>query len=108
MLAIKGQPEYDTRKKQKIGVSLEATWVTIPDPDPAAADVDPLAVYKQGKAKGGATFARLEGCEIDGKGRVYFTATSGGDNQGGQIWMYEPENKDAGRLTLPVVCQEPD
>jgi secreted PhoX family phosphatase len=107
MLAVKGQPDYDTRKRQKVGASLEAIWVTIPDPDPATADVDSLAVYKQGKAKGGATFARLEGCEIDGKARVYFTATSGGDNQGGQIWLYEPEDKDSGRLKLLFESPDP-
>ncbi len=100
MLAVKGKPEYDTRSGQKSGAVLDATWVTIDNPDPVEADVDPIAVYKQGKAKGGSAFARLEGCEIDAKGRVYFTATSGGDTKGGQIWMYEPSGRDEGRLTL--------
>lgn len=100
MLAVEGKPEFDTRTGQITGGSLASIWVTIDEPDPAAADIDPSAVYKQGKAKGGAAFARLEGCEIDRSGRVYFTATSGGESKGGQIWMYEPAGKDAGRLTL--------
>jgi len=106
MLAVDGKPEFDTRTGQITGGSLASIWVTIDEPDPAAADIDPSAVYKQGKAKGGAAFARLEGCEIDRSGRVYFTATSGGENKGGQIWMYEPAGKDAGRLTL--VFESPD
>jgi uncharacterized protein len=106
MLAVKDKPEYDTRKGQKVGTSLSATWVTIKDPDPESADVDPIAVYKQGLALGGATFSRLEGCDIDDRGRVYFTATSGGNNKGGQIWMYEPTGRDEGRLTL--LFESPD
>lgn len=100
MLAALGKPEYDTRKGQTQGASLAAKWVTIDNPDPAEADVDPLSVFKQGKAKGGATFGRLEGCCMGDKGRVYFTATSGGDNQGGQIWAFEPTGKDGGVLRL--------
>lgn len=100
MLAIKGKPEFDTRSGQKQGVAIDATWVTIDNPDPAEADIDPLSVFKQGRAKGGALFNRLEGCCIDEKGRVYFTSTSGGDNKGGQIWFYEPISKDGGKLTL--------
>ena len=62
MLAIKDKPDYDTRTGQKQGTSFAANWVTIDNPDPAEADVDPNHVFKQGKAKGGATFNRLEGC----------------------------------------------
>lgn len=106
MLAIKDKPEYDTRKGQTQGASFPAVWVTIDNPDPAEADVDPMAVYKQGKAKGGAAFARLEGCCADDNGNIYFISTSGGDNAGGQIWIYRPENKNEGRLTLAF--QSPD
>ena len=100
MLAVKGKPDYDTRTKQTMRSSMAATWVTIDDPDPASADVDTLSVYKQGKAKGAATFGRLEGICADKKGAVYFTATIGGDSRGGQIWKYEATSKDEGRLTL--------
>jgi uncharacterized protein len=100
MLAVTGKSEYDTRRGQKQGVALPVSWVTIDDPDPAAADVDPRAVHKQGVAKGGASFARLEGCCADDNGSIYFTATSGGDNGGGQIWRYDRVTRDTGRLTL--------
>lgn len=100
MLAIKDKNGYDTRIGQKQGTSFDATWVTIDNPDPPEADVDPLSVFKQGKAKGGASFARLEGSCADDKGNIYFISTSGGDNKGGQIWLYSPINKDHGRLTL--------
>jgi secreted PhoX family phosphatase len=59
-----------------------------------------MAVGKQGRAKGGAIFARLEGCCADADGRIYFTSTSGGDNGGGQIWRYDHVTRDEGRLTL--------
>ncbi len=100
MLSIEQKPEFDTRSGQTIGAKYEAAWVTIDDPDPAEADVDPLSVFKQGKAKGGATFSRLEGCCADKKGRIYFTSTSGGDQKAGQIWQYEPTKRDSGILTL--------
>jgi secreted PhoX family phosphatase len=100
MLAIKDAPDYDTRTKQRIGVGLEVMWVTIDNPDPETADIDELAVFKQGRAKGAATFERLEGCHADRKGRIFFVSTSGGDNNGGQIWRYEADGRDAGRLTL--------
>jgi secreted PhoX family phosphatase len=99
MLAV-GKNEYDTRKGQKAGAELAATWVTIDNPDPVEADADPSAVCKQGRAKGGAIFARLEGCCVDNAGRIYFTATSGGDNGGGQIWLYEPTGRNNGHLKL--------
>lgn len=100
ILKIKGQDNFDTRKNQKNGVSYAATWTTIENPDPIEADVDELAVFKEGRAKGAASFARLEGCHADDKGRIYFTSTSGGDNGGGQVWMYQATNKDEGKLTL--------
>ena len=100
MLAIDGKPQYDTRKGQTMRASLPAKWVTIDDPDPEVTDVDTQAVYKQGHAKGGATFNRLEGICADEKGRIYFTSTSGGDSRGGQIWSYEPTGCHEGRLTL--------
>jgi len=106
ILAVAVKPDYDTRRGQKMGTSFAASWVTIDNPDPESADVDPLAVFKQGKAKGAASFARLEGCCADAKGNIYFSSTNGGDNRGGQIWLYEPANKDGGRLTL--VFESPD
>jgi secreted PhoX family phosphatase len=98
MLAVAQQPNYDTRQNQQVGVTLPATWVDIPDPDPAAAEQNPLAVYEQGYDRGGATFARLEGCWY-GSGKIYVNATTGGDQGRGQVWQYQPRG-DGGELTL--------
>ena len=100
MLAVKDKPNFDTRTGQKTGANYAANWVTIDNPDPEEADIDSLAVYKQGFAKGAATFARLEGCYADKNGRIYFTSTSGGDTNGGQVWLYEPHGKHEGSLSL--------
>lgn len=100
ILKIKNSDNFDTRKNQKTGMTYATNWTTIDNPDPIEADIDELAVFKQGQAKGAARFSRLEGCFADKKGRIYFVSTSGGDNGGGQIWLYEALNKDEGRLTL--------
>ena len=100
MLKVTGKDQYDARKGQKQNAVLKANWVTIDDPDPASTDVDTQAVSKQGRAKGGAMFARLEGCCADEDGRIYFTSTSGGDNGGGQIWRYDHVTRDEGHLTM--------
>lgn len=106
MLAVVGQDQYDTRTGQKQNAILPAKWVTIDDPDPEATDLDTQAVSKQGRAKGGAIFARLEGCCADKDGRVYFTSTSGGDKRAGQIWRYDHLDRDEGRLTM--LFESPD
>ena len=99
MLAIQNQPGFDTRTRQKSGTPLPAMWVDIRNPDPAEAELDDLAVYKQGIHLGAATFSRLEGC-FYGNGAVYFTSTDGGDHSLGQVWEYVPFGKDQGHLTL--------
>ena len=106
ILVVKDKPNFDTRKGLRNGATFTATWTTIDDPDPAEADVDSLAVYKQGEKKGAAIFARLEGAFAGEDGKIYFVSTSGGDAKGGQIWLYERASRDEGRLTL--VFQSPD
>ncbi len=105
MLAVKDRPQYDTRTGQKIGASLPAVWVDIPNPDPDEADTNAQAVFNQGRAGGGATFARLEGCWY-GDGKIFFTSTSGGDKRLGQVWEYHPTDQASGRLTL--LFESPD
>ncbi len=113
MLAVKNRPNLIASRQQQTGVALPVIWVDITNTDPAEAGLDPLAVYKQGIAAGGATFARLEGC-FYGNRRIYFTSTSGGDKGVGQIWEYVPSGKDQGSLTLlfeptdPSVLNMPD
>jgi secreted PhoX family phosphatase len=113
MLAIEGRPGFDTRSQQTVGATLPVSWVDIANPDPPEADVDSLAVFKQGIAQGGATFRRLEGC-IAGNGHVYFTSTTGGDQRLGQVWRYTPATNTSGSLTLlfevtdPAILNMPD
>ncbi|NOK59301.1 MAG: DUF839 domain-containing protein [Chloroflexi bacterium AL-W] len=99
MLAISNRPNYDTRTGQTPLQNLPVSWVDIPDPDPVNAEEDSLAVYQQGIAGGGATFARLEGCWF-GNRSVYINSTSGGDIGRGQVWQYVPRNDSEGVLIL--------
>lgn len=96
MLAIANQPGYDTRRGQPGEVTLPVKWVDINDPDPAGAEFDSLAVFKQGSVAGGATFARLEGIWF-GDSRIYVVSTTGGDQQKGQIWEYWPRSLSSRR-----------
>jgi hypothetical protein len=60
ILAVQGQPGYDTRKHQTAGRDLGTTWVTIADPDPDVDGGGPTArVLSQGVAAGGAVFDYL-------------------------------------------------
>lgn len=113
MLAIKGKPNFDTSKGQRMGKPLPVTWVDIQDPDPVSAETNDLAVFEQGAAGGGAVFSRLEGCWY-GDGSIFFNATSGGDAGLGQVWEYRPRGNSGGQLILvfesrsPEVLESPD
>lgn len=100
ILTLKNNPNYDTRSGVSVATRFNAGWATIENPDPAEADVDSRAVFKQGAEKGATVFSRLEGCFADAKGRIYFISTDGGNIKGGQIWKYEPTGRDTGVLTL--------
>jgi hypothetical protein len=69
-------------------------------------------VFSQGRALGGAAFARLEGCWY-GNGAIYFDSTSGGNAGAGQIWELRLKGT-RGKLTLifessgPAVLDSPD
>ena len=100
MLKVVGIQNYDTRTGQTPGQPLPVEWVDIDDPDPQNAESDPLAVYKQGLAKGGAIFTRIEGSWW-GTSEMYFCCTNGGDAGEGQVWEYRPSQGDSGgELTL--------
>ncbi|MCG9895126.1 MAG: PhoX family protein [Fimbriimonadaceae bacterium] len=115
MLAVKGKAQFDTRKGQTNGVKYDAVWVTIdtPDPDPAKTERMEQANYSEGLAKGGATFARLEGCWY-GNGSIYAVSTNGGDKNLGQVWRYIPGTRNEGILELifespdPEIMESPD
>ncbi|MBM3262600.1 MAG: DUF839 domain-containing protein [candidate division Zixibacteria bacterium] len=105
MLAVRDKPQYDTRTGQKMGVELPVVWVDIEKPDPSNAHEESLAVHMQGFVQGSAVFSRLEGCWYAG-GSIFFTATSGGTGQHGQIWEYRPAREGNG--TLRLFFESPD
>ncbi len=93
MLAIDGHAGYDTRTNQRVGETLPVTWVPIDQPDKAhdtAGSTDGRGVFAQGWRNGGAAFARLEGASY-GAGKIYVTATSGGNLFLGQVWELDPQ-----------------
>jgi uncharacterized protein len=98
ILGVIGRPDCNTAVGQRVGERLGVTWLEIEDPDPAGAERDPSAVFREGRAKGGALFQRLEGC-FWADDSCYFVSTSGGDAGAGQVWRYVPEG-DGGWLTL--------
>lgn len=95
MLAIERWPTYDTRAKQIVGRPLPVDWVEIERPDDPSYPTA-LGVFNQGLAKGGAIFGRLEGAWY-GDGRIFIVSTSGGDVKMGQVFAYDPRDKE---LTL--------
>ena len=90
----------DLRGHVDQGAEFDVRWHTIPEPTlantPGLEKPDELGVFKQGKALGATTFARLEGC-WSGNGLIYFDATSGGAARAGQIWQYDPQKE---KLTM--------
>ncbi|HEU0302469.1 MAG TPA: alkaline phosphatase PhoX [Longimicrobium sp.] len=99
MLKVAGRPGYVGVTGQTVGAGLPVEWVDVPDPDPADAEANSSAVFQQGWARGGAAFARLEGCWY-GEGNVYFNSTNGGAARAGQVWSYRPDGAPGGTLTL--------
>ncbi|MDE3261485.1 MAG: DUF839 domain-containing protein [Acidobacteriota bacterium] len=99
MLAITGRPGAALALGQTVGAVLPVHWVDIDDPDPADAEENPLAVFRQGRAKGAASFDRLEGAWY-GDGGIYIVSTSGGAARCGQVFHYRPTSDDAGELTV--------
>jgi secreted PhoX family phosphatase len=101
ILKVKGQPGYNTVIGQTVGEILPAVWITIADPDPADAEDDDDAVYRQGRTKGAARFLGGEGCTYRANGpdpgSCVFNSSDGGDAELGQIWQYTPTT-DVGDL----------
>ncbi len=101
MLCARGHRQL--KKGLQVGQTFDVTWVDIEDPERADSPgtSDHQGVYHQGRAAGGATFARLEGAWF-GNGRVYVTATSGGAAERGQVFEYDPHEE-----TLTLIFESP-
>ena len=87
-LAFIDELSLDTRnwKKQKVrqGESFSVKWLDLENVESPNDDL-----REQGFEKGCAKFARPEGM-WEHEGKIYFTCTSGGKNELGQIWEYIP------------------
>ena len=111
MLAVSGQPQADLDANQRVGQDLAIAWVDIERPEDAHVGDSTVGggLHRQGRDRGGATFARLEGaCYADG--RVFITSTSGGNAKMGQVWELTPaedrlrliyESPGASELNMP-------
>ncbi|MBM3761354.1 MAG: DUF839 domain-containing protein [Acidobacteria bacterium] len=97
MMRVGGVNGYETALDQKVGVKLAVSWVDVPNPDPVPPSLDVngvtrSAVFHQGLNNGGAIWRRLEGIWYWER-KIYFTATNGGNEGLGQIWVYEPDTE---------------
>ena len=93
-LAIRNVKNIDTRNWNKTNYLLKdkykTIWIPLDDIDP---EQDTLRF--EGKEKGALIFARGEGI-INSPNSIYFSCTSGGLNQKGQIWRFnfsDPKNE---------------
>ncbi|MEA5509735.1 alkaline phosphatase PhoX [Crocosphaera sp. UHCC 0190] len=83
-LVIEEMPSIDTSKNYPLNQPKSVKWVQIENVDP---DDDTLRYEAQ--KKGAAIFKRGEGICL-AKGEFYFTCTSGGNAEKGQIFRYNP------------------
>ena len=119
MLKIAGADGARLDHGQTPGVTYDVEWVRIDEPDtifPAGTTNDEAICFvgDQGRAKGGATFSRLEGIFHD-QGRIYVVSTQGGDTPPdetrpsggfgdgfGQLWVLDPSEQ-----TLTLLFESP-
>jgi uncharacterized protein len=89
MLKVKGT--QNLVKGLKAGQTFDVSWVDIENPEVVHADKRRQGdgCFQQGYAQQAAMFSGLEGC-WNSRGKVYFTAKSGGERATGQVWCYIP------------------
>lgn len=80
----------------KPGETLAVRWIALSDVE--APDDD---LRRRGHAAGAALFARGEGLWW-GQGELYFTCTTGGAQQAGQVFRHRPSRRGGGTLELFV------
>jgi hypothetical protein len=97
MLKVVGQDMASFVSTGDTNAVWPVEWVSIDDPDAGSE-----SVWTQGRNKGAATFARLEGA-FWGNDRIYFVSTSGGPVGQGQVFEYDSVNE-----TLKLTFASPD
>ncbi len=100
MLAIDGQPNFNTATSSVVNAKLPVRWVDVSSPtDELAYRQNRLVAYNEGAAQGGASIARGEGAWY-ARNTVYFASTSGGPIGAGQIFALHLKNNDVQELEL--------
>lgn len=104
MLKVRGTANADLGRPSA-GDEWHVEWVRVDDPDAPPDHLSgepgaPLRVgsgrsgpYRQGEARGGAAFRRLEGCFAH-DGLIYFTDTTAGAAGTGVLWALAPSDDD--------------
>jgi uncharacterized repeat protein (TIGR03803 family) len=103
-LAIDGRklPVFDLGVGHLPGSRWDVQWVDIDDPSRQfVRGTERGGVQAQGFAQGASSVRRGEGCWF-GDGRVFFSSTSGGAAQQGQVFMLDPAAQ-----TLALVYESP-
>jgi uncharacterized protein len=87
---VRGRANMDLGDGYANATTFDVEWVPIAKADSRDRSAPEDFVWKQGRAQGAATFARLEGCWYGNDRKIYVVATKGGRNRQGQIWVYDP------------------
>ena len=117
-LKLRGEFHANMDTGRIVGKPYPVEWVTVPEPDHED-DTDERRDRQRGftptriqaQDRGAAYFDRLEGTWVahegddddDDEGVVYFDATTGGAQNLGQLWRYDP-----GRRTITLVYESID
>jgi secreted PhoX family phosphatase len=105
MLKVRRRPNMDLGVAYPIGTRWDVEWVRIDDP---AAKT--RSTFQQGRIRGGARMERLEGAWW-GDRVGYFISTSGGRDQRGQVFEYDPRRESLKLIydsPAAIDCDYPD
>jgi uncharacterized protein len=103
MLKVVGVDNADLGASYPVGTRFQVEWVDIdqPDADIAAGQT----TFRQGAARGGASFRRLEGAWWSDRDRaIYVNSTDGGAASAGQVWAWSRRHR---REHLELVYESP-
>lgn len=96
-MAVQGVDKFDTSEEMETGDVVGVRWIDVVD---NTSDIDDLRY--RATDKGAARIARGEGMWWH-EGKVYFTSTSGGPTEGGQIFCL-----DLADMSLELLAQSTD
>jgi secreted PhoX family phosphatase len=106
---LRTRARSDLRKGLTQGERLDVDWVDIDKPEQGYLTESRTGdgVLRQGRARGGSLFSRLEGLHI-GDDEVFFTSTDGGDARKGQMFRLVPSQQTLELFFEPPTAAEFD